>query len=130
MPRIHEPQQHLFLDTAHQYEGLTCLEGHARRWAQSLFTQHHYLHSVPSAKSYYMHYDGALVCYALPANPQLAQFLLGAPGNVWELARLWAPDGHRRNLLTKAIAVSIQCLRSLEDSIDLIVAYADPSVGH
>jgi hypothetical protein len=48
---------------------------------------------------------------------------------VWELSRLWAPDGHRDNLLTQAISEAVKKLRSLEP-VDALVSYADPNVGH
>ncbi len=130
MPNVNSPQRHLFLDVGVPTETLHILVGHERLWAQGMLTQHHYLHSVPSAKSYYMRYGDALLVYAIPANPQIARFILGEDGHVWELSRLWAPDGHRRNLLTQAIAASARMLRHCEPALDFLLAYADPSAGH
>src|SRR5690606_26719646 len=42
---------------------------------------------------------------------------------------LWAPDGHRRNLLTEAISYAIKVLVKLERP-DVLVSYADPNAGH
>ena len=66
---------------------------------------------------------------ASPANKNIANFLLGWPGNVWELARLWAPDGHAKNLLTQAISAAVALICKLE-SPDALVSYADPNAGH
>lgn len=90
---------------------------------------HHYTHSVPSGKSWYYEHDGAIVVYSIPANPSVSRFLLGVPNRVIELARLWAPDGHRPNLMTEAIAWSVKQL-ARDTSFDALVSYADPSVGH
>jgi hypothetical protein len=72
----------------------------------------HYTHSIPSGKSWYFSYETAIVCFALPPNPYISRFLLGEPNKVIELSRLWAPDGHEPNLLTRAIAYAVGCLRA------------------
>ena len=89
----------------------------------------HYTHSVPSGKSYYFACDHALVVYSIPANKNIAKFILGWPGKVWELSRLWAPDGHEPNLLTQAISVATRAIWRAEHP-DAVVSYADPSAGH
>ncbi|MCP4899711.1 MAG: hypothetical protein GY906_22320 [bacterium] len=43
---------------------------------------------------------------------------------------MWAPDGHDRNLLSKAIAACVRYLKRLEPGVDCLVCYADPNVGH
>lgn len=91
--------------------------------------EHHYTHSVPSGKSYYISFGDAIVVWSIPANKNIARFLLGRPGKVWELSRLWAPDGHERNLLTQAISAAVAIIRKLENP-DALVSYADPNVGH
>ena len=50
-------------------------------------------------------------------------------GSVWELTRLWAPDGHAPNLLTQAIAAAIHEFVNYEKA-DALVSYADPNAGH
>src|SRR5262245_42991257 len=130
MPKVDHRQQHLFLDVGAPCAHGEVLLGHARQWAQSVFSRAHYLHSVPSGKSHYFRYQDALIAFALPANPFVAQFLVGKAGTVWELARLWAPDGHHKNLLTQAIAYAVGALSRLEGHIDALVAYADPTIGH
>jgi hypothetical protein len=72
------------------------------------------------------------VVFSLPANYNMARhFLPGVDASkVFELTRLWAPDGHERNLLTQAIAAAVAILRQVEPNIDLVVSYADPSAGH
>jgi hypothetical protein len=90
----------------------------------------HYTHSVPSGKSHYFYYEGAIVIFAIPANPNVSRYLTGEANAVWDLARLWAPDGHRPNLLTQAIAATTRELRKLEPRCLALVSYADPDAGH
>lgn len=90
----------------------------------------HYTHSVPSGKSYYFRYDSAIVVFSIPANQNIAKFALGVEANVWELSRLWAPDGHRKNLLTQAISAAVAAFRKVEPTAQALVSYADPNVGH
>lgn len=105
------------------------LLGEERREAIATIETHHYTHSIPSGKSHYVAYDRAIVCWAIPANRNIGRFLLGRDAVVWELSRLWAPDGHRRDLLTEAIAYAIRILVKLECP-DVLVSYADPNAGH
>lgn len=96
----------------------------------SVICERHYTRSVPSGKSLYFDYDGAIVVFAIPANHNISKFLVGEPNKVWELARLWAPDNHRRNLLTEAIAETVKRFRKLELNTTALVSYADPNMGH
>ena len=105
------------------------LEGAEREQARGIIRNHHYTGTVPSGKSHYIACGTALVVWSIPANKNIARFVLGREGSVWELARLWAPDGHDRNLLTYAIARAVPLLKSME-APDALVSYADPSVGH
>jgi hypothetical protein len=95
-----------------------------------LLKRNHYTHSVSSGKSYYFKYEDAVVSYSIPANCMVGRWLLGFEANVWELSRLWAPDGHRPNLLTQAISETLRGLREIEPDIDAAISYADPNVGH
>jgi hypothetical protein len=94
----------------------------ARRQAESTIKLHHYTRSVPSGKSYYVGYGEAVVIWSLPANYYAARHFL--PGiddaRVFELTRLWAPDGHERNLLTQAIAEAVRELKTVEPEVDLV----------
>lgn len=105
------------------------ITGEERKKAESLIREFHYTKSIPSGKSYYVQFRGAVVVWSIPANKNIGPFLLGWPGKVWELARLWAPDGHDKNLLTQAIAGAIRVICKLE-SPDILVSYADPNAGH
>ena len=98
--------------------------------AAAVLRERHYTQSVPSGKSYYFLVDVALVVFSIPANHNIGKFLLWQGAKVWELSRLWAPDGHERNLLTYAIAGAVRELRKTEPGIDALVSYADPNVGH
>lgn len=105
------------------------LVGKDREAAANRIREAHYTHSVPAGKSHYICFGDALVVWSIPANKNLAKFILGFPGNVWELSRLWAPDGHAPNLLTQAIGAAVRTIRKLERP-DALVSYADPNAGH
>lgn len=95
-----------------------------------IIEKYHYTHSMPSGKSWYFSYEDVVVVYSIPANPYLSTFLVGEPNVVIELSRLWAPDGHRPNLMTQAISASIKWLKPQTPTIKALIAYADPNVGH
>lgn len=98
---------------------------------QQLLMRHHYTRSVPSGKSWYHVHDGAVVVFSIPPNMNVSQWLVGEANAVLELSRLWAPDGHPPNLLTRAIAAAIAALRpSWGAQIKALISYADPNVGH
>lgn len=105
------------------------LVGDYRKAAEGVIRQHHYTHSIPSGKSHYVQFEGAVVVWSIPANKNIAKFILGWPGCVWELSRLWAPDGHLPNLLTQAISNAVHHVKRLENP-DALVSYADPNAGH
>lgn len=106
------------------------LQAEEREKAKEQIKLGHYTHSVPSGKSHYIKVGEAIVVWSIPANAFLSKFLLrGAEGSVWELSRLWAPDGHEPNLLTRAISAAIRAIKNLEKP-DLLVSYADPNAGH
>lgn len=105
------------------------LLGDDRKEAMNTIIANHYTHSVPSGKSHYVRFGDAIVVWSIPANKNIAKFVLGWPGNVWELSRLWAPDGHTPNLLTQAISAAVAVIKRLEHP-DALVSYADPNAGH
>lgn len=105
------------------------LDKEARQFAADIIRANHYTRSVPSGKSHYIQFEDCFIVWAIPANKNLARFLLPDGGTVWELARLWAPDGHKPNLLTQAISVATKAIKQLENP-DLLVSYADPNAGH
>lgn len=100
-----------------------------RDLAINVIRRNHYTHSVPSGKSHYVSFGDCIVVWSIPANKNIARFILGWHGNVWELARLWAPDGHEKNLLTQAISAAVGVIVRLENP-DALVSYADPNAGH
>lgn len=58
----------------------------------------HYLHSVPSVKTYWYGFRG-VVCFSIPPNKEIGKFLLGKENKenaVWELSRLWGPGWARK----------------------------------
>jgi hypothetical protein len=113
-----------------QWSGVALeLYGLARSEAAETIRRCHYTHSVPSGKSHYLRCGDAIVVWSIPANKNIARFVLGWPGKVWELSRLWAPDGHEKNLLTRAISAAVVAIKRLENP-DALVSYADPNVGH
>jgi hypothetical protein len=106
------------------------LVGSDRRRAFDNIITSHYTHSVPAGKTYCFQFGDATVLWSIPANMNIARFLLGKNLPVWELSRLWAPDGHAPNLLTTAISVTLRAFREQEPSCVAVVSYADPNVGH
>jgi hypothetical protein len=78
----------------------------------------------------FFEYGGAVVCFAVPRSRNIARWLIGKPNSVLELARLWAPDDHAPNLLTKALSTAIKQLRREHPQCQAIVSYADPNAGH
>lgn len=110
---------------------IKCLEGLALKTAKSIILQNHYAHNLPSGKSYYYDYQSAIVVFSIPANKNISFFLLkDKSAIVWELSRLWAPNNHDPNLLTRAISKTSRSLRMLIPNLDAIVSYADPNIGH
>lgn len=99
-----------------------------RRAAQETILARHYTRSIPSGKSVYIRFEEAIVVFSIPANKNIAKYL--GFEQVWELSRLWAPDGHAPNLLTRAISKAVDCFRTIEPEVEALVSYADPNVGH
>lgn len=97
--------------------------------ARETICAHHYTRSWPAGKSKVFNYDVALVVFSIPANYNVAKWLLCPPNRVWELTRLWAPDGHAPNLLTQAIAHAVKAFHQL-DLADALISYADPNARH
>ena len=96
---------------------------------KALILAHHYTHSWPSGKSVVFSFEDAVIVFSIPANCMVSRWLVGVPNRVWELTRLWAPDGHRPNLLTQAIAHAVREFHKLKLA-DALISYADPNVGH
>lgn len=91
---------------------------------------HHYTKSVPSGKSWYYFYEGAIVVFSIPPNPNISRWLVGEPNKVLELSRLWAPDGHAKNLMSRAVSHAVKLLKKDAPGYEAVVSYADPNVGH
>ena len=95
-----------------------------------VFKTRHYAHSVPSGKTHYIHHDPVSFAFSIPANNNISRFLIGLPNRVWELARMWAEDGHEKNALTRSLCSAVISFRALEPDVLALVSYADPNVGH
>ena len=106
------------------------LSGQNRLLAFETIRANHYSKSVPSGKTLAYAFEDALVLFSIPANRNISQYLLGRKNAVWELSRLWAPDGHHRNLLTMALSASISQFKLACPECHALVSYADPNVGH
>ena len=96
---------------------------------KELILANHYTHSWPSGKSVIFTFESAIIVFSIPANCMVSQWLVGVRNRTWELTRLWAPDGHRPNLLTQAIAHAVREFHKLKLA-DALISYADPNVGH
>lgn len=98
------------------------------RRAKTIVAENHYLRSVPSGKTLTFECGDAIVIIGISSNQFLPSFL--GFDNVWELSRMWAPDGHEKNLLTIAISKTVALFREMEPTVDALISYADPSAGH
>lgn len=101
-----------------------------KRVLTGIIEKRHYTGSCPSGGKLWVVHDGAIVLFTNGGNPYLAKNLLGRPGKVWELARLYAPDGHRKNLLSEAVSRSVRLFRVRKPEVEALVSYADPLAGH
>lgn len=108
----------------------TLLLGPERAEAEARIRTSHYTRSTPSGKSVYVGFADAIVVFSVPANKNISHWLLSRDNVVWELSRLWAPDGHESNLLTRALAAACKLLARLEPLVEALVSYADPNAGH
>lgn len=90
----------------------------------------HYLHTFPAAMSINYKCGDTIIVYGYSSNPYLQNYLFSADVGLLELRRLWAPDGHDRNALTKAIHLSLSALRSDYKTCQAVVAFADPVHDH
>ena len=104
--------------------------GPTREEMRRVIQERHYTRSVPSGKSWYYWFEGAIVVFSIPANPFISAWLVGEKNRVLELSRLWAPDEHEPNLLTRALASVIRRVRLEAPDYTALVSYADPSAGH
>lgn len=109
--------------------GIRELRGLELKQAKANVKARHYTHLLPSGKSHWLAFGSAIVVWSIPANCNIGTFLLGEPCNVWELSRLWAPDDHEKNLLTRAISAAVKWIANVEKP-DILVSYADPNAGH
>jgi hypothetical protein len=105
------------------------------REMRHLICAHHYTHSIPSGENIFTQFEDAVIVFSRPANKNVSRWLLGADNYVWELSRMWAPDGHRRTLLTEAIAACVEefaiaVKRLSAGTCTALVSYADPNAGH
>lgn len=96
---------------------------------KTIIRERHYTKSWPSGKSFCFNFEDAIVVFSIPANYNVARWLGCEKNRVWELTRLWAPDGHRANLLTQAISYAVTEFKKL-NLADALVSYSDPNAGH
>jgi hypothetical protein len=96
---------------------------------QDVIRERHYLRKWPSGKSHVFRFEDAIVVISIPSNRNAARWLGVPDGRLWELSRLWAPDGHRKNLLTQTMAYVVRQVRQL-DLGDVLLSYSDPAAGH
>lgn len=105
------------------------------REMRQLVCANHYTRSIPSGENIFTQHEDAIIIFSRPANKNISKWLLGEDNFVWELSRMWAPDGHRKNLLTEAIAACTEefskAVRRLsKGDCHALISYADPNAGH
>lgn len=98
--------------------------------SRALIVAHHYTHSFPRRWTRSYRVEDALVVFCYSANPWLEKYLFDESVGLLELARLYAPDGHRPNLLTHAISVAIKQLQKDVPKCEAVISFADPLYGH
>lgn len=89
----------------------------------------HYSHCAPSGKSYVLRHGKVLVVWSIPSNRNLAGFLVEPGASAWELSRVVAPKGTRRNTITEAITGAVEWIKAIE-SPDVLVGYSDERHRH
>lgn len=105
------------------------------REMRQLIATNHYTRSLPSGDSVFTQFENAVLVFSRPANKNISRWLLGGDNLVWELSRMWAPDGHRPNLLTQAIPICIKQfqLTLVREGVPIpeaLISFADPNAGH
>ncbi len=100
------------------------------REARGTIIANHYTHSFPSRWSRTYRVSDALITFAYSANPYLENYLFTEKIGLLELARLYAPNEHKPNLLTHAIKIALSQLRQDVPGCQAVVSFADPSRGH
>jgi hypothetical protein len=104
------------------------------REMRHLVCANHYTRSIPSGENIFTQFEDAIIIFSRPANKNVSRWLLGVDNLVWELSRMWAPDGHRKVLLTEAIPICIDqfigVVRRTTDDCAALISYADPNAGH
>jgi len=102
-----------------------------RKIAQSISVANHYLHrKAPCSFAFGLFTEGVIagvVLYGTPSNRNLRTGLCGPDeaSNVIELTRLWVKDGVPKNAAGFLITHSVKQVDK-----EIVVSYADPSVGH
>lgn len=78
--------------------------------AKKTIIHNHYSHSFPSGKSHAFRIEDVVVVFSIPANKNIAKFVLGRECSVWELTRLWAPDGHKKKRINRGYFFGGECV--------------------
>jgi hypothetical protein len=91
----------------------------------------HYLGKWPGVcvLALVMRRDGetlGMCVFALPPRETSKRY----GGTTWELARLWLDDMVPQNAETWLIARAVRHIRQHHPEVEILVSYADPSVGH
>jgi hypothetical protein len=107
----------------------------SEREMRQIIATKHYTQSLPSGESIFTQHRGVIAVFSRPANKNISRWLLDDDNLVWELSRLWAPDGHEPNLLTQALPKLIESFLwgLAHQGISLpkaIISFADPNAGH
>jgi hypothetical protein len=67
-----------------------------------------------------------VIVFALPPRETAKRY----GGVTWELARLWVDDCMPKNTETYFMARGVDYIKTFHKDIEILVSYADPSVGH
>lgn len=91
----------------------------------------HYLGKWPGVvvARHVLYVDGnaaGCIVWALPPRETSKRY----GGITWELARLWVDDAIPKNAETWLISKAVKLIRRDHPQVEVLVSYADPSVGH
>jgi hypothetical protein len=104
------------------------------RFAKEILVREHYLHSMPGGTylAFGVFAEGRLLgALAFGVGPKNAHALVGGASSdsAMTLTRYWLNDELPPNSESRVLGIVLRALRR-DTSLDFVLSYADPSVGH
>lgn len=104
--------------------------------AKRIIEKYHYLHSCPKCSLalgfFYEGWLSTVIVFGQPSSRLLAQSIWegGNDKNTWELLRLYSFDWSGKNTESRCISLAIKYIKKYHPEVKVLIAFADPSVGH